>query len=57
MQARVYKRLRKALDKVGKSYIKLVASNSLDEKRMADMEVYEGAHFDSYGVGERLITS
>ncbi len=55
--ARGYKRLRKALDKVGKSYIKLVASNSLDEKRMADMEVYEGAHFDSYGVGERLITS
>ncbi len=55
--ARGYKRLRKALDKAGKSYIKLVASNSLDEKKMANMELYEDAHFDSYGVGEKLITS
>ncbi|MDO5109765.1 MAG: nicotinate phosphoribosyltransferase [Erysipelotrichaceae bacterium] len=55
--ARGYKRLRKALDKAGKSYIKLVASNSLDEKKMINMELYEGAHFDSYGVGENLITS
>ena len=55
--AREYKKLRKALDKAGKPYIKLVASNSLDEKKMANMELYEDAHFDSYGVGERLITS
>lgn len=55
--ARGYKKLRKALDEAGKPYIKLVASNSLDEKKMSDMEVYEGAKFDSYGVGERLITS
>lgn len=55
--ARTYKRLRKALDKVNKPYIKLVASNSLDEKKMADMEIYEGAKFDAYGVGENLITS
>lgn len=55
--AREYKKLRKALDKEGKSYIKLVASNSLDEKKIADMEIYEDAHFDSYGVGENLITS
>jgi nicotinate phosphoribosyltransferase len=55
--ARSYKRLRKALDAAGKSYIKLVASNGLDEKKMADMELYEGARFDSYGVGENLITS
>lgn len=55
--ARSYKRLRKALDKAGKPYIKLVASNSLDEKKMSDMELYEGAKFDSYGVGENLITS
>ncbi|MBR2769165.1 MAG: nicotinate phosphoribosyltransferase [Solobacterium sp.] len=55
--ARGYKRLRKALDKAGKPYIKLVASNSLDEKKMANMELYEDAHFDSYGVGEKLITS
>jgi len=55
--AREYKRLRKALDAANKPYVKLVASNSLDEKKMADMEIYEGAHFDSYGVGENLITS
>lgn len=55
--ARGYKRLRKALDKAGKPYIKLVASNSLDEKKMSNMEMYEDAHFDSYGVGEKLITS
>ena len=55
--ARGYKRLRKALDAAGKSYIKLVASNGLDEKKMTDMEIYEHARFDSYGVGENLITS
>ncbi len=55
--ARGYKKLRKALDKAGKNYIKLVASNSLDEKKMSNMELYEDAHFDSYGVGEKLITS
>ena len=37
--------------------IKLVASNGLDEKKIANMELYEHAHFDSYGVGENLITS
>lgn len=55
--ARTYKRLRKALDKAGKPYIKLVASNSLDEKKMINMEIYEDAKFDVYGVGENLITS
>ena len=55
--ARGYKKLRKALDKAGKPYIKLVASNSLDEKKMSNMEMYEDAHFDSYGGGEKLITS
>ena len=55
--SRTYKRLREALDKEGKSYIKLVASNSLDEKKMQDMEIYEKAKYDSYGVGENLITS
>lgn len=55
--ARGYKRLRKALDAVGKNYVKLIASNSLDCKKMADMELYEGARFDSYGVGENLITA
>lgn len=55
--ARGYKRLRKALDEAGKPYIKLVASNGLDEQKMANMEMYEHAYFDSYGVGERLITA
>ena len=55
--ARGSKRLRKALDAVGKPYIKLVAPNGLDEKKIANMELYEHAHFDSYGVGENLITS
>jgi nicotinate phosphoribosyltransferase len=55
--ARGSKRLRKALDAAGKPYIKLVASNGLDEKKIANMEMYEHAHFDSYGVGENLITS
>ena len=32
-------------------------SNGLDEKKIANMELYEHAHFDSYGVGENLITS
>ena len=31
--------------------LKLVASNGLDEKKIANMELYEHAHFDSYGVG------
>ena len=55
--ARGSKRLRKALDAAGKPYIKLVASNGLDERKIANMELYEHAHFDSYGVGENLITS
>ena len=55
--ARGSKRLRKALDAADKPYIKLVASNGLDEKKIANMELYEHAHFDSYGVGENLITS
>ena len=48
--ARGSKRLRKALDAVGKPYIKLVASNGLDEKKIANMELYEHAHFDSYAL-------
>ena len=32
-------------------------SNSLDEKKMANMELYEHAKFDYYGVGEKLITA
>ena len=55
--ARGSKKLRKALDAANKPYIKIVVSNGLDEKKMADMELYEHAKIDSYGVGENLITS
>lgn len=55
--ARGYKKLRKAFDQAGKPYIQLVASNSLDEHKISDMEKYQYAHFDYYGVGENLITS
>ncbi len=55
--ARGSRKIRKALDEAGKPYIKIVASNSLDEKKMLDMETYEDARIDSYGVGEKLITS
>ena len=53
----MFKAFAKALDAAGKPYIKLVASNGLDERKIANMELYEHAHFDSYGVGENLITS
>ncbi|MBR2990870.1 MAG: nicotinate phosphoribosyltransferase, partial [Solobacterium sp.] len=36
---------------------KLVASNALDETKIENLEHYQDAHFDSYGVGENLITS
>lgn len=52
-----YSRLREVLDKAGKQHIKLVASGSLDEGMINDMELRDGASFDSYGVGEKLITS
>ncbi len=55
--ARGYKKLRKAFDQAGKHYIKLVASNALDEHKISDLEQYQDAHFDFYGVGENLITS
>lgn len=55
--ARGYKKIRKILDEAGKEYIKIIASNSLDENIISNMEIYEGAKFDAYGVGENLITS
>ena len=55
--ARASKRLRKALDAAGKPYVKIVASNALDENKITDMELFQGAKIDSYGVGENLITS
>ncbi len=50
------KMARKMLDEAGFSDCKIVASNSLDEYLIRDM-IAQGAAVDSFGVGERLITS
>ncbi len=50
------KKARKMLDDAGFSDCEICASNSLDEYIIRDMLV-QGAKVDSFGVGERLITS
>ncbi len=50
------KKSRKMLDEAGYPDCKIVASNALDEYIIRDMLV-QGAKIDSFGVGERLITS
>ncbi len=50
------KKVRKILDDAGYEDCKIVASNSLDERIISDM-LSQGAKIDSFGVGERLITS
>ena len=50
------KRARKMLDEAGHQDCKIVVSNSLDEYIIQDV-IVEGACIDSFGVGERLITS
>ncbi|MBR5925836.1 MAG: nicotinate phosphoribosyltransferase, partial [Firmicutes bacterium] len=50
------KRARKMLDDAGHPDCKIVISNSLDEYLIRDM-LLQGAFIDSFGVGERLITS
>lgn len=50
------KRARKMLDAAGFTDCKIVASNSLDEFIIRDILI-QGAQVDSFGVGERLITS
>ena len=47
---------RQMLDAEGFSDVKIVASNSLDEYIIRDI-LLQGAKIDSFGVGERLITS
>ena len=44
------------LDKAGFTDAKIVVSNSLDEYLITELQ-NQGACIDSYGVGERLITS
>ena len=50
------KRARKMLDEAGFPDVKIVASNSLDEYIIRDL-ILQGAKIDSFGIGERLITS
>ncbi len=50
------KKARKMLDDAGFPDCQIVASNSLDEYLIRDM-LMQGAKIDSFGVGERLITS
>ena len=50
------RRARRMLDDAGLPGIKIIASNSLDEYIISDL-IRQGAKVDSFGVGERLITS
>lgn len=50
------KKARKMLDDAGLSCCKITASNSLDEYLIRDL-MLQGAKIDTFGVGERLITS
>ena len=50
------KKARKMLDEAGLTECKITASNSLDEYLIRDL-MMQGAQVDSFGVGERLITS
>ncbi len=50
------KEIRKILDENGLSETKIVASNSLDEFKIQSLTA-QGAEINSFGIGERLITS
>ncbi len=50
------KEARKMLDEAGLNFVTICASNSLDEYLITELR-NQGACIDSYGVGERLITS
>ncbi|MDL2232739.1 nicotinate phosphoribosyltransferase [Ruminococcaceae bacterium OttesenSCG-928-L11] len=50
------KKSRKMLDEAGYPDVKIIASNSLDEYIIRDLLI-QGAKVDSFGVGEKLITS
>ena len=50
------KKARKMLDDAGYPDCKIVASNSLDEYIIRDLLI-QGAKIDTFGVGERLVTS
>ena len=51
------KKIRKILDEAGKSYIKIIASNGLNEDTIKSIREEQNAPIDDFGVGENLITS
>ncbi len=51
------KKVRKMLDEAGMQDCKIIASNSLDEYTIESLLAKQGAMIDSFGVGERMITS
>ena len=50
------RKARKMLDEAGWTECAITVSNSLDERLITDI-IHQGAKIDSFGVGERLITS
>ena len=52
----ISKKAREMLDDAGLTECKITASNALDEKLIRDL-MMQGAQVDTFGVGERLITS
>ena len=54
--AYVSKKIRARLDEEGLTDCKIVVSNSMDEVLIRDL-IMQGAQIDTFGIGERLITS
>jgi nicotinate phosphoribosyltransferase len=50
------KKVREILDAEGLNYVKIVASNDLNEYKIADLFA-NGARFDAFGVGTEMITA